>query len=115
MEGDASLARRHSGRLRLPALAGRSGAAGDLYREGDRARAAPGLRRRAARDQRADPLFAGRQPLYRHGARLAELLSGVLLLLRHLELRPAEPRVGQECVISVISWLSPYQSQKTNE
>ena len=60
---------------------------------GDRARADPRHGRRAARDQRPDPLFAGRQPLYRPGAGLAELLPVLLLLLRHR----AVGRRGQGC------------------
>src|SRR6185295_11673347 len=87
MAGDTALARRDSGRLRLSALARLPGPAGDLYREGDRACAAAGHRRRAARDQRPDPVLAGRQPLYRSGAWPAELLPGLLLLVWHLAIR----------------------------
>src|SRR5262245_25063594 len=87
MAGDAALAGRHSGRLRLPALARCAGPAGALYREGDRTRAAARHGRRAAGDQRADPLFAERQSLYRARSWPAELLPGLLLLLWHLAIR----------------------------
>ena len=84
------LAGRHPGRLRQPALARRSRAARVLHR----GRHAPACRswprRRQARHQRPDPLFAGRQPLYRPGARADQLLP-VLLLLASASPSPAGP------------------------
>ena len=47
---------------RIKLYPGRSRPAGKLYRGRHRPRAHPGVGRRAARHQRADPLFAGRQP-----------------------------------------------------
>ena len=74
-------------RIRLSALSRRSGAAGDLHRRRHQARADPRHGRRAEGDQRADPLFARRQSLYRPGPWPAELLPMLLLQLRHRAIR----------------------------
>ena len=89
--------RRHPGRLRLPALARRSGPPGALYRGRLRPRADPGRGRRQARGQRPDPLRAGRQSLYRPGAWADQLLPVLLLQLRHRPVgrgRQVPERVG---------------------
>ena len=84
MGRDADVARRHPGGFRAQALERRSRPAGALHRRCLRARHAARARRRAAGGQRADPVFAGRQSLYRAGARPARLLSLQHLQLRHL-------------------------------
>ena len=65
-----------------------------VHRRGHGARADPRHGRRAEGDQRADPLFAGRQPLYRPGAWPAEFLPMLLLLLRHRAIGRRGPADG---------------------
>ena len=86
-------------RIRLSALSRRSGAAGDLHRRRHQARADPRHGRRAEGDQRADPLFARRQSLYRPGPRPAELLSNAAASASASRSRAAAARRVAEWIV----------------